>query len=101
MILGCDTSSFGVKYQSNICAVVRRESEKNAFPRFSLPLWELLSIFKSRMKHINWAAENSCFLEDHAARSQSLNVELGALSAARPVGTGILVTQEVHTNDAV
>jgi hypothetical protein len=40
-------------------------------------------------------------LLNHAARSQSLNVELGALSAARSVGTGISVTQEVHTNDAV
>jgi hypothetical protein len=40
-------------------------------------------------------------LLDHAARSHSLNVELGALSAARSVGTGVLVTQEVHTNDAV
>jgi hypothetical protein len=40
-------------------------------------------------------------VSDHAARSHSLNVELSALSAARSVGTGILVTQEVHTNDAV
>jgi hypothetical protein len=38
-------------------------------------------------------------LLDRAARSHSLNVKLGALGAARSVGTGILVTQDVHTSD--
>jgi hypothetical protein len=38
---------------------------------------------------------------DRAARSHSLSVKLGALSAARSVGTEMLVTQEVHTNGTV
>jgi hypothetical protein len=38
---------------------------------------------------------------DRAARSHSLNVRLGALSAALSVETGIAMTQEVHTHDSV
>jgi hypothetical protein len=38
---------------------------------------------------------------DRAVRSLSLNIMLGALGAARSVGTEILVTQEVHTNGTV